>query len=114
MNALRRKFAARHEVKIDPQERLPVELMQIIFRMLDPEDVLRVARVSKSWHHICRGDFKLRATARRQLIIRQSQPTIAHKVKQFLKNKWTQFIHSIYRPPGDRSSYNLVYMNYHN
>uniref|UniRef100_A0A6V7M080 F-box domain-containing protein n=1 Tax=Bracon brevicornis TaxID=1563983 RepID=A0A6V7M080_9HYME len=51
----------------DPTKNLPVEVTQHIFRMLDAPSLLNAARVSREWLYVCRGDPRLRATARRHL-----------------------------------------------
>uniref|UniRef100_A0A6V7LPW2 F-box domain-containing protein n=1 Tax=Bracon brevicornis TaxID=1563983 RepID=A0A6V7LPW2_9HYME len=51
----------------DPVDNLPVEITQHIFRMLDAPSLLNAARVSREWLYVCRGDPRLRATARRHL-----------------------------------------------
>uniref|UniRef100_A0A6V7J2R7 F-box domain-containing protein n=1 Tax=Bracon brevicornis TaxID=1563983 RepID=A0A6V7J2R7_9HYME len=51
----------------DPVDNLPVEITQNIFRMLDGPSLLNAAQVSREWLYVCRGDFRLRATARRHL-----------------------------------------------
>lgn len=53
--------------KCNPFECLPVELTQMIFRTVDPHSLLNIARVSKQWHFVCRGDSRLKSTARRHL-----------------------------------------------
>uniref|UniRef100_A0A6V7JYJ8 F-box domain-containing protein n=1 Tax=Bracon brevicornis TaxID=1563983 RepID=A0A6V7JYJ8_9HYME len=51
----------------DPVDNLPVEISQYIFGMLDAPSLLNAARVSREWLYVCRGDPRLRATARRHL-----------------------------------------------
>uniref|UniRef100_A0A6V7LTS5 F-box domain-containing protein n=1 Tax=Bracon brevicornis TaxID=1563983 RepID=A0A6V7LTS5_9HYME len=51
----------------DPVDNLPVEITQHIFRMLDAPSLLNAARVSRDWLYVCRGDPRLRATARHHL-----------------------------------------------
>ncbi|KAK0167270.1 hypothetical protein PV327_004692 [Microctonus hyperodae] len=48
-------------------EMLPIEITEIIFRHLDPRSLLNVARVSKKWMNVCRGDCKIRRTVRNHL-----------------------------------------------
>lgn len=53
--------------KVDVISNLPVEISQLILRMLDTSSLLNATSVSRSWLKVCTGDFQLRQSARRLL-----------------------------------------------
>ncbi|KAK0170492.1 hypothetical protein PV327_011375 [Microctonus hyperodae] len=54
-------------MSLDFVDILPIELSQIIFRQLDERSLLNVAKVSRRWQSVCRGDSRLKQTARSYL-----------------------------------------------
>ncbi|XP_063982251.1 uncharacterized protein LOC135165162 [Diachasmimorpha longicaudata] len=90
---------------MDPTVNLPPEVVQSIFRLLDPESLLNAARVSRGWHRVCQSDPRLRATARRH--IRREQIMIFDLIFQVRKPE-TVVKHSQIR----RASARPVVFNY--
>lgn len=53
--------------KVDFISKLPTEISQHIIRLLDAQTQLNVAVVSRKWHSVCQGDYRIRRSVRHHL-----------------------------------------------
>lgn len=99
-------ITSRGNKKIDFISELPVEISQHLLRMLDAPSLLNVARVSRKWLSVCKGDFRLRQSTRRHLRKQKLQlvqnPHISRKSK---KTRQTHDINSIQTNTTTRRTY---------
>ncbi|KAK0180883.1 hypothetical protein PV327_003218 [Microctonus hyperodae] len=59
--------ASMNPKSVDFLDILPVEISQLVFRQLDERSLLSAAKVSRRWRNVCRGDPRLRQTAKSYL-----------------------------------------------
>ncbi|XP_063982372.1 uncharacterized protein LOC135165216 [Diachasmimorpha longicaudata] len=92
---------------MDPIAFLPAEMVQSIFRYLDPRSLLNAAQVSRGWHRVCQSDPCLRATGRRHLRIKRrlvydlpKEPRKAIKIIRKPPQKVSQPVVFTYGPAG--------------